>query len=126
MAPPPKLDPRWLRVHAAYTVSKYGMSLSTLGMASEFSGRVAVNGPLAAHRNRHRAINMLGARVQAENCRTPAIVADVAWSILTRDHKTCSSQFFLDEEVLREEGVRDFTSHAVKVGAGLEPDLFLS
>ncbi|MDE2235435.1 MAG: NAD(P)-dependent oxidoreductase [Gammaproteobacteria bacterium] len=125
LAPPPDLDPRWFRNHGAYTISKYGMSLCTLGMAAEFSGRVAVNALWPRTVIATAAVNMLGGKIQAENCRTPAIVADAACSILTRDHKTCSGRFFLDEDVLREEGMQDFTGYAVKAGADLELDLFV-
>ena len=57
--------------------------------------------------------------------RKPAIVADAAYAILTRDSRTCSGNFFIDEEVLREEGVTDFGQYAVSPGTPLYNDLFL-
>ncbi|MGA9853361.1 MAG: NAD(P)-dependent oxidoreductase [Gammaproteobacteria bacterium] len=125
MAPPPNLASKWFRAHTAYTISKYGMSFCTLGMAAEFVGRVAVNALWPRTVIATAAIAMLGDRVSADNCRTPAFVADAAHAILTRDGRTCSGNFYIDEEVLREEGATDFAAYAVKPGAPLEPDLFL-
>lgn len=125
LAPPPNLAPKWFRQHTAYTISKYGMSLCALGMAAEFAGRVAVNALWPRTVIATAALAMLGGRVAPEQCRTPAIVADAAHTILTRDAKSCSGHFFIDDEVLREEGVTDLDRYAVKPGAALAPDLFL-
>jgi citronellol/citronellal dehydrogenase len=125
LAPPPNLAPKWFAMHTAYTISKYGMSLCALGMAAEFSGRIAVNALWPRTVIATAAIAMLGGRVAPEQCRTPAIVADATHAILTRDGKHCSGKFFIDEEVLREEGVTEFSQYAVKPGAPLLPDLFL-
>lgn len=125
LAPPPNLAPKWFSAHTAYTISKYGMSLCVLGMAAEFAGRIAVNALWPRTVIATAALAMLGGRVSTAQCRTPQIVADAAHAILTRDHRACSGHFFIDEEVLREEGVHDFESYAVKPGAPLMPDLFL-
>jgi len=71
------------------------------------------------------AIAMLEGMVAPENCRRPRIVADAAHAILVRDSRRCTGNFFLDDEVLAEEGVRDFSRYAVSPGAPLLPDLFL-
>ncbi|MGH8281426.1 MAG: SDR family oxidoreductase [Gammaproteobacteria bacterium] len=125
LAPPPNLAPKWFQEHTAYTVSKYGMSFCTLGMAAEFSERVAVNALWPRTVIATAAIAMLSGRVTADQCRTPAIVADAAHAILTRDGRACSGNFFIDEELLRAEGVTDFAPYAVKPGTTLMPDLFL-
>ncbi len=125
LAPPPNLASQWFREHPAYTISKYSMSLCALGMAAEFAGRVAVNALWPRTVIATAAITMLGGRVTANHCRTPAIVADAAHAILTRDCHICSGNFFIDEEVLRAEGIADFSPYAVKPGATLVPDLFL-
>src|SRR3954466_5213561 len=36
LSPPLNLDPRWFRDHVGYTISKYNMSMLTLGWAEEF------------------------------------------------------------------------------------------
>ncbi len=125
LAPPPNLALKWFQKHTAYTISKYGMSFCTLGMAAEFTGRVAVNALWPRTVIATAAISMLDGRVTADHCRTPAIVADAAHVILTRDSHTCSGNFFIDEELLQAEGVTDFAPYAVKPGTTLMPDLFL-
>jgi len=126
LAPPLNLDPKWLRDHTAYTISKYGMSFCTLGMAAEFAGHgVAVNALWPRTVIATAAIGMLGGVVQKENCRLPAIVADAAHAVLTRPARECSGNFFIDEEVLRAEGVRDFARYSVTPDRPLAPDLFL-
>ena len=37
ISPPINLSPRWLGAHPAYTLSKYGMTLLTLGFAAEYA-----------------------------------------------------------------------------------------
>ena len=63
--------------------------------------------------------------VETRYCRKPAIVADAARAILTRDSRSCTGNFFIDEEVLAAEGVTDFSGYAVEPGNPLLPDLFL-
>jgi citronellol/citronellal dehydrogenase len=125
LAPPLNLAPKWFAPHTAYTISKYGMSLCALGMAAEFAGRVAVNALWPRTVIATAALAMLGGRVSPEHCRTPMIVADAAHAILIRDYRSCSGNFFLDEDVLRAAGVGDFSRYAVKPGTNLLPDLFL-
>lgn len=44
--------------------------------------------------------------------RTPEIVADAAYAVLSRSVENCTGQFLVDDEVLQEEGVTDFTQYA--------------
>jgi citronellol/citronellal dehydrogenase len=126
LSPPLNLGPIWFRDYLAYTMSKYGMSMCVLGMAAEFRRKgVAVNALWPRTVIDTAAINMLGGVVNADNCRTPEIMADAAHAILCRDSKTTSGNFFIDEDFLRTEGVRDFDSYAVKAGQPLMKDLFL-
>jgi citronellol/citronellal dehydrogenase len=127
LCPPLSLDPRWLAPHAAYTLSKYGMSLLVLAMATEFAGNgVAFNGLWPRTVIATAALAMLGGRVRPESCRSPEIVADAAHAILTRDSRECTGQLLLDEEVLRAGGVTDFSGYAVVAGSPLTPDLFVA
>ena len=70
-------------------------------------------------------IMISGAREQIDRTRQPAIMADAAHAILTRDARTTTGNFFLDDEVLTDAGVADFDRYAVKPGMALLPDLFL-
>lgn len=126
LAPPISLDPRWLAPHLAYTLSKFGASLCVLGLAAELRERgIAVNALWPRSVIATSALRMLGGRVAPEMCRQPAIVADAAHRVLTRDARTCTGNFFLDEDVLLEAGVTDLTGYAVEPGTPLAPDLFV-
>lgn len=126
LAPPINLSPKWLERHTAYTIAKYGMSLCTLGMAAEFRLQgIAVNALWPRTVIATAAIAMLGGQVKPEQCRTPAIVADAAHAILTRPSRECTGNFFIDDEVLRQEGICDFQRYAVTPGHTLLPDFFL-
>jgi len=126
LSPPLNLDPAWFKDHVAYTISKYGMSMCVLGMAAEFRSRgVAVNALWPRTVINTSAINMLGGVVKAENCRNSEIMADAAHEILCRDAKTTSGNFFIDEDVLRTAGVKDFDAYAIDASQPLMKDLFL-
>lgn len=126
LCPPLSLDSRWLAPHPPYTLSKYGMSLLVLGMAAEFADRgVAFNGLWPRTVIATAALTMLGGRVHPASCRSPEIVADAAHAIVTRDARACTGRLLLDEDVLREEGVSDFSAYAMVPGAPLIPDLFV-
>jgi citronellol/citronellal dehydrogenase len=127
LSPPLNLDPRWFRDHVAYTIAKYGMSMCVLGMAEEFrSEGIAVNALWPRTVIATAALAMIpGAREQLDRTRKPAIMADAAHAVLTRDARTTTGNFFIDDDVLREAGVTDLDIYAVKPGMPLLPDLFL-
>jgi citronellol/citronellal dehydrogenase len=125
LSPPLNLNPRWFRDHVAYTIAKYGMSLCVLGMAEEFRGDgIAVNALWPRTTIATAALQIVpGADPQSG--RKPEIMADAAHHVLTRQARSLTGRFLIDEEVLREAGITDFTAYAVKPGAALRPDLFL-
>jgi citronellol/citronellal dehydrogenase len=126
LSPPLNLNPKWFKNHVAYTISKYGMSLCVLGMAEEFKNRgIAVNALWPRTVIATAALAMLGGAVPTERCRTPEIMADAAHLILTKDSRSATGNFFLDEDVLRADGVTDFEKYAVEPGQKLMTDLFL-
>ena len=127
LSPPLNLDPKWFRDHVAYTMAKYGMSLCVLGMAEEFrKDGIAVNALWPRTVIATAALAMIpGAGEQLDRTRRPSIMADAAYAILTRDARTTTGNFVLDDEVLRDAGVTDFDRYAVKPGMPLLPDLFL-
>jgi len=126
LSPPLNLDPRWFKLHTAYTMSKYGMSLCVLGMAEEFKDDgIAVNALWPQTVIATAALAMLGGLTPPERCRKPEIMADAAYALLTRDSRCCTGNFYIDEDVLREAGVTDFEQYAVQPGQPLQTDLFL-
>jgi citronellol/citronellal dehydrogenase len=126
ISPPLNLDPRWFAPHLPYTMAKYGMSLCVLGMAEEFRPQgVAVNALWPRTAIATAAVQNLIGEDALRGCRTAEIMADAAHAILCRDSRTCSGNFFLDEDVLRAAGVSDFSRYAVDPAAPLLPDLFL-
>ena len=124
LSPPLNLNPRWAGAHLAYTLSKYGMSLCTLGFADEFADQgIAANSLWPRTTIGTAAIrNLLGGEVAVRKARTPDIMADAAHAILTRDSRVCTGNFYTDEEVLREEGITDFSGYRL---AAREEDLDL-
>jgi citronellol/citronellal dehydrogenase len=100
--------------------------MCVLGLAEEFRNEgVAFNALWPRTVIATAAITILGDAVKPENCRKPEIMADAAHAILCQDARHCSGHFYLDEDVLRATGVRDFDRYAVKPGAPLLRDLFL-
>jgi citronellol/citronellal dehydrogenase len=124
LSPPLNLDPRWFGPHTAYTVAKYNMSLLVLGLAEELKGRVAVNALWPQTWIDTAAIRMVAGPQAARHCRKPDIMADAAHAILSKG-LAFTGNFLIDEQVLREEGVRDFTPYACAPGESLRRDLFL-
>ena len=125
LAPPPNLDPKWWGPHTGYTLAKMGMSFVTLGLAAEFGPRgVAVNALWPRTVIATDALKMIPGTEPAK-CRTPEIMADAAHAVLSRDSWRFSGQFLIDETVLRETGVTDFSHYAVDPSQPLLPDLFL-
>jgi citronellol/citronellal dehydrogenase len=127
LSPPLDLQPKWFAPHPAYTMAKFGMSLCTLAMAEEFRpDGIAVNSlwPLTVI-DTAAVRNLLGGEAMVRACRRPEIVADAAHAILCRPARECTGNFFIDEEVLRAEGVTDFDRYSAVPGEELYPDFFL-
>ncbi len=126
LSPPLNIAAKWFKNHTAYTMSKYGMSMCTLGMAAELAERgIAVNSlwPRTTIATAAIAVNFPAEIMQAS--RKPAIMADAAYAIFNRDSRAHTGNFYIDEAVLREDGIADFAQYAVTPGARLYPDLFL-
>jgi citronellol/citronellal dehydrogenase len=125
LSPPLNLKPRWFRDHVAYSISKYGMSLCTLGFAAEFADRgIAANSLWPRTTIATAAVEVYFPQAMSAS-RTPQIVADAAWWILGQPARDCTGNFFVDEDALRAAGVRDFSGYALTPGAPLAADLFL-
>lgn len=126
LSPPPVLRPDWFAPHVAYTLSKYGMSLCTLGHAAELKPHgIGVNSLWPRTVIATAALQMIPG-MDPERCRRPDIVADAAWWILTSDAREVTGRFFIDEAVLTEHGVSDLARYAVVPGTkNLTQDLFV-
>ena len=126
LSPPLNMKPDWFKDHVAYTMAKYGMSMCVLGMAEEFrKDGIAFNALWPRTVIATAALNMLDGAINPDNCRTEAIMADAAHAILCQNARICTGNFYLDEDVLRGTGVKDFSNYSVKPGVALMKDLFL-
>lgn len=126
LSPPLNMNPRWFKDHVAYTMSKYGMSMCTLGMSAEFArDGIAVNSLWPRTTIATAAIEANFPREILESSRNAEIMAAAAHVILTRDSRGTNGNFFIDEEVLRAEGETDFERYALVPGKHLQTDLFL-
>lgn len=124
LSPPLDLDPGWFDGHTAYTMSKYAMSMTVLGLAAELaSSDVSVNALWPQTMIHTDATAMFG--LGKAGCRTPEIMADAAHAVLTAPPGRRTGKFLIDETVLRETGVTDFGHYDAVPGAPLIPDLFV-
>jgi citronellol/citronellal dehydrogenase len=127
ISPPLNLDPKWFKGHVAYTMAKYGMSMCVLGMAAELAeSGIAVNALWPRTTIATAALmNLLGGEQAVAQSRKPEIMADAAYAVLTRDSRSCTGNFFIDEEVLMAEGVTDLELYSVTPGSKLLDDFFV-
>ncbi len=127
LSPPLSLDPRWFGPHLAYTLSKFGMSMCTLGMAAEFADDgIAFNSLWPRTIIATAAVqNILGGDAAMARSRRPEIVADAAHHIFMQPAYETTGNFFIDDEVLADAGVTDLSGYAYVEEADLLPDLFL-
>jgi citronellol/citronellal dehydrogenase len=127
LSPPLNLEPRWFGSHLAYTISKYGMSMVILGLAEELRPfRIAANALWPRTTIATAAVkNLLGGDFLMQRSRTAEIVADAAFFILQLPSYENTGNFYIDEEVLKNEGISDFSKYAVNPEQKLMMDLFL-
>ncbi|MEU7629847.1 NAD(P)-dependent oxidoreductase [Nocardia sp. NPDC049220] len=128
LSPPLNLDPKWAGMALGYTIAKYGMSLTTLGLAEELKGDgIGVNSLWPRTTIATAAVrNLLGGEEMVATSRTPDIYADAAYLVLTSPAAKTSGNFFIDDEVLAAHGSIDLDKYRATPGAGeLTTDLFL-
>jgi citronellol/citronellal dehydrogenase len=128
LSPPLNMDKKWFTHHVAYTIAKYGMSMCTMGMAEEFRGDgVAFNALWPRTLIATAAVqNLLGGDESMAKSRRPEIMSDAAHAILVRPSRECTGNFFIDDEVLAEEGRTDLSEYLYGDDASaLQTDLFL-
>ena len=127
LSPPINLDPKWFDKHVAYTLTKYNMSMMTIGWAREFAKyNIAANALWPKTTIDTAAVrNILGGAMLANMSRKPEILADAAYYILQRSSVKCTGNLFVDEQVLAAEGITDLEKYAVVPGGKLYNDLFV-
>ena len=126
LSPPLSMKPKWFAGHVAYTMSKYGMSMCTLGMAEEYKGDgIAVNSLWPKTTIATAAVEVHFPEAILKASRHAAIMADAAHIILTSEARANTGNFYIDEEVLARAGVKDFARYAVTPGVPLFQDLFV-
>jgi citronellol/citronellal dehydrogenase len=114
LSPPLNMKAKWFKDHLAYTMSKYGMSMCTLGMAEEFKkAGIAVNSLWPETTIATAAIEVNFPKEIYEASRKPSIVSDAAYGIITSPSRETTGNFFIDEDFLRMQGVEDFTKYSI-------------
>lgn len=127
LSPPLNFSPKWLGANPAYTLAKYGMTLTALGFAAEFAAQGVASNALWPRTTIATAAvaNILGGAEMIRRSRHASIMADAAHAILTTDSRELTGQAIIDEELLRERGVNDFSGYAVDPSAKLMIDLYV-
>jgi citronellol/citronellal dehydrogenase len=127
LSPPINLNPKWFAQHLAYTMSKYGMSMIVLGLSEELKQyKIAANALWPQTTIATAAVqNLLGGDFLMQMSRTPDIVAEAAYHILKQPSTECTGNFFIDEDVLKKEGINDFSAYAVNSEKELMKDIFI-
>lgn len=116
LSPPLSMKAKWFQHHVAYTMAKYGMSMCVLGMSEEFRKEgIAVNALWPRTAIDTAALQMIPG-VDTAACRTPEILADAAYIVLNRESKSCTGNFFVDDELLASEGITDLEKYSVVPG----------
>ncbi|MEM6812048.1 MAG: NAD(P)-dependent oxidoreductase [Pseudomonadota bacterium] len=126
LSPPIDLDMRWFENHTAYTMSKYSMSLCAMGLAAELKkDGIASNALWPKTLIYTSALKMVG-NIKSEQCRKDTIMADAAYEILVKDSSEATGQFYIDEDLLKEAGVEDFSQYLFDPNSTPIPDLYIS
>src|SRR5210317_1769744 len=126
LSPPLDIDRKWFGMTLAYTTAKYGMSLVAHGLAEELGKHNVASNCLWPRTSLDTAAvrNVIGAEL-VKGSRKPSIYADAAYAVLKRNSAECTGNFFLDQDVLEEEGVTDFEQYAIQPGETLVSDFFV-
>lgn len=127
LSPPLNMDMKWFSNHLAYTISKYDMTMIAMGLSAELKKyNIAANTLWPRTTIATAAVqNLLGGDALIKMSRTPEIIADAAWCILSRPSTSCTGNSFIDEQVLAEEGITDLDKYSVVPGGNLYNDLFV-
>ncbi|MBL7480956.1 SDR family oxidoreductase [Legionella bononiensis] len=126
LSPPLNMDRKWFASHLAYTLSKYGMSMCTLGLSDEFKeAGIAVNSLWPRTTIATDAIRVHFPKEMYMASRKPQIIADAVHWIINQPSRSITGNLFIDEDVLKRAGVTDFSCYAMQSDLELYTDLFL-
>jgi citronellol/citronellal dehydrogenase len=124
LAPPINMNPHWLGAHPSYTLSKYGMTLLSLGWATEYADAGIGFSCLwpESYIATSAVVNLADGRLMSSS-RSPEIMADAAVEILSRPATDVNGRCYIDSAVLAEAGVTDLSPY----GGGDNPilDIFV-
>jgi citronellol/citronellal dehydrogenase len=127
LSPPVNMNPKWLKGHIAYTLTKYNMSMMAMGWAAELKQYNIASNALWPRTTIDTAAvrNLLGGETLANMSRIPEVLADAAFYIFSKASSQCTGNCFIDEDVFAKEGITDLSKYSVVAGAQLYKDLFV-
>jgi citronellol/citronellal dehydrogenase len=127
LSPPLDMKEKWFAPHTAYSMAKFGMSLVVLGLAGELRPKgIAVNALWPRTVIATAAVqNLLGGNAVMQRARKPEIVADAAYLIFSKPAREFTGRFFIDDNFLAENGIRDFDHYRVDPARQLASDFFV-
>jgi len=127
LSPPLDMKAKWFEHSTAYTLAKFGMSMCVLGLSAELkSAGVAVNALWPRTTIATAAVgNLLGGDAMIRASRSPEIMGDAAYVILTKPSRQFTGQFCIDDKVLYDSGVSDFDHYRVDRSVPLMSDFFV-
>lgn len=127
LSPPVNLKPKWLAPYPGYAITKYSMTMMTMGWAEELKKHgIAANTLWPATTIATAAVkNLLGGEALIQQSRKPEIMADAAFHILGRPAAECTGNNYIDEQALAEAGITNLDDYAINPGKPLYKDLFL-
>ncbi|WCL55595.1 SDR family oxidoreductase [Gimibacter soli] len=127
ISPPLSMEERWFAPHVGYTMAKFGMSMVMLGVAGEFRGRVGVNALWPRTAIDTAAMAEFASHMDTSHLRSPDILADAAYLIMTSDARSVTGNFFIDDELLAANGITDLTHYGPDGVADIDimPDFFV-
>ncbi len=125
LAPPMNMNPHWLGAHPSYTLSKYGMTLLSLGWAAEYADAGIGFSCLwpETYIATAAVTNLADGDEMAARSRNPQIMADAAVEIFSRPAAEVNGQCYIDSALLTDAGVTDLSRY----GGGDDPilDIFV-
>ncbi len=128
LSPPVNMSPKWLGMLGPYALSKYGMTILTLGMAEEFRQYgISCNTLWPATYIATAAVSKnLGDDATQHVSRKPEIMADAAYAIFSSPRGAFNGLSLTDEEALTRIGVTDLSHYAcIEGNTNLQRDFFL-
>ncbi len=126
-SPPLSMKAKWFKDHLPFTLSKYGMSLCTLGMSEEFKEKgIAVNSMWPQTTIATTTIKDHFLPEIYAGSRWPTIMADAVYELSQKNAQDVTGNFFVDEKILRDSGITNFSKYAVDPNSPLIKDLFTS